>query len=94
MIGTRLCEKLLESNHLLYCFDARKNIFNENIDKKTEIVDLMNLKHLIEIFPVNIDIIIHLAANARVYDLIQNPELSIENVQSTFNILEICRQKI
>lgn len=40
----------------------------------------------------NIDLIIHLAANARAYDLVLEPDLALENVVSTYNILEFARK--
>ncbi len=46
--------------------------------------------------PINLsikfDLIIHLAANARVHDLVIDPELSLDNVKMTFNILEYARK--
>jgi len=38
-----------------------------------------------------VDIVVHLAANAKVYQLVQEPHRALENINVTFNILEYCR---
>lgn len=43
-------------------------------------------------FTAKFDLIIHLAANARVHDLVLNPELSLDNIKMTFNVLEYARK--
>jgi nucleoside-diphosphate-sugar epimerase len=42
--------------------------------------------------PTDIDMVIHLAANARVYNLVVNPKLARDNFEMLFNILEFCRE--
>ena len=37
------------------------------------------------------DIVVHLAANAKVHELVEQPHRAIENIQLTFNVLEYCR---
>ena len=37
------------------------------------------------------DVIIHLAANARVYDLVVDPDLALDNVITEYNVLEFAR---
>ncbi len=37
------------------------------------------------------DIVVHLAANAKVHELVETPYRAIENIQLTFNVLEYCR---
>lgn len=94
MVGTRLCEKLLLNKDInLFCWDIKKNIFNNKINKITTLINLKSKIEVIKNFPEQIDIVIHLAANARVYDLIKDPNLAIDNVITTFNILEVCRIK-
>lgn len=41
---------------------------------------------------VRFDLIVHLAANARVHDLVIDPDLSLDNVKMTFNALEYARR--
>lgn len=38
------------------------------------------------------DLIIHLAANARVWELVENPNLALENVVTTHQVYELARQ--
>jgi UDP-glucose 4-epimerase len=40
---------------------------------------------------VSIDLIIHLAANARVYDLVRHPDLARDNFLMAYNVLEFAR---
>jgi UDP-glucose 4-epimerase len=35
--------------------------------------------------------VVHLAANAKVHELVETPHRAIENIQLTFNVLEYCR---
>ena len=37
-----------------------------------------------------VDIVVHLAANAKVHELVQQPHRALENAMLTFNILEYC----
>ncbi len=37
------------------------------------------------------DIVVHLAANAKVHELVAQPHRAMENIQLTFNVLEYCR---
>ncbi|MBP9850878.1 MAG: GDP-mannose 4,6-dehydratase, partial [Candidatus Peribacteraceae bacterium] len=41
--------------------------------------------------PTDAQMIIHLAANARVYELVENPDRALDNCIDTFNILEFAR---
>ena len=90
-IGTRLCEKLLEKNYDIVGLDLKPNKWNEKINKLTIIGDLCN-KNTIENLPKDVDLVIHLAANARVYNLVLNPSLAKDNFEMLFNILEFCRE--
>lgn len=91
MIGTRLCEMLLRKGYEVRGADIRRNKWNKNVDKITEIIDLRNVNDLKKLTK-NEDFIIHLAANARVYDLVINPDLARDNIIITYNILEHCRK--
>lgn len=71
--------------------DIRPNPWNEAIDALTTIADLSKPEDLAKL-PADIDFVIHLAANARVYDLVVNPPLARDNVLMLFNILEFCRE--
>jgi UDP-glucose 4-epimerase len=38
------------------------------------------------------DLVVHLAANAKVHELVQDPRRALENTTITFNVLEFCRR--
>lgn len=90
-IGTRLCEKLLEENYAIIGVDLKPNKWNDRINELTLIGDLRN-KQTLENLPKDIDLIIHLAANARVYNLVVDPSLARDNFEILFNTLEFCRK--
>jgi UDP-glucose 4-epimerase len=90
-IGTRLCEKFLENRINFIGVDWKRNIWDREIEKKTIHIDLRNKNSVLKKLPLDIDLIIHLAANARVYNLVGNPDLAADNLITTFNILEFAR---
>lgn len=90
-IGTRLFEKLAAEGYNVIGADKRKNNWNTSLNARTTIVDLLNSSNLKKL-PRESDLIIHLAANARVYELVKNPELAFENMNITSNILEFARE--
>lgn len=91
-IGTRLFEKLLEQDYKVIGFDKKQNQWDSELNKLTIKGDLLQEKDLKKI-PKNIDLIIHLAANARVYNSVLNPILALENMVMTYHILEFARKK-
>ena len=90
-IGTRLCEKLLEENYEIVGVDLKSNRWNERLNESTIIGDLRN-KQTLENLPKDIDLVIHLAANARVYNLVIDPGLARDNFEILFNTIEFCRK--
>ncbi|MFH1447241.1 MAG: NAD-dependent epimerase/dehydratase family protein [Candidatus Micrarchaeota archaeon] len=90
-IGTRLCEKLLERGYDLVGVDRKPNRWSEKVSKVTVIGDLVDT-HTLENLPKNFDIVMHLAANVRIYNSVLDPELARENIHTVFNTLEFCRK--
>ncbi len=90
-IGTRLFEKLLEKGYEVVGFDKKENKWHKHLNELTIKGNLLLEKDIKKI-PKDTDLIIHLAANARVYDLVLKPDLALENVVSTYNILEFARK--
>jgi len=89
MIGTAFCEKLLEKRITFVGVDKIRNQWNPSIDAATLIKDLT------EEFQFgygSYDTVVHLAANARVFDLVENPDLARENMVMTYNVLEFTRK--
>jgi len=91
-IGTRLFEKLLEQNYEVVGFDRKINKWQPGLNKLAIKGDILLEEDLLKI-PKGIDLIIHLAANARVYDLVLKSELAKENILTVYNILEFARKK-
>jgi len=91
MIGTRLCEKLLENGFEIVGLDIEPNSWNKSVAQKTILIDLRDPAQFSKI-PLKIDFFIHLAANARVYDLVVRPDLAFDNQVMAYNCLEFCRR--
>lgn len=91
-IGTALCEILIKKGYEIEGIDIKHNKWSKLVDGVTTISDLRN-KNFFTRLAADFDLIIHLAANARVYNLVKKPTLARDNIEMTFNILEFCRRK-
>jgi len=91
-IGTRLCETLLEQGFTVSGIDWKENKWKPELNALTTIADLRDPTALDKL-PDTIDTIVHLAANARVYDLVEDPSMAHDNVTTTFNTLEFARKR-
>ena len=90
-VGTALVKSLIHSQkYNLILIDKKKSIWDETINKQTIFHDLTKQipKSKISQKP---DLIIHLAAHARVHDLVIEPQKALENHQMTHNLLEYAR---
>ncbi len=90
MIGTALCEALLQGGYEVTGVDLRHNKWSKVVDNATIICDLRNgtsFEKLTEHF----DMVVHLAANARVFNTVVTPQLAKDNFDISFNVLEFCR---
>jgi UDP-glucose 4-epimerase len=90
-IGTRLFEKLILLDHRVVGVDKKENTWNPSLKRRTIRADLLNPSNFKKL-PRDNDLIIHFAANARVYELVKNPLLAFENIVMTSNILEFARK--
>ncbi len=90
-IGTKLGEKLLNLGYEIIGVDWKTNKWHKNLEKRTIHLDLRNKNLVLKKLPNKVDLIIHLAANARVYELVKNPDLARDNMITTYNILEYAR---
>jgi len=90
-IGTRLCEKLLSAGHEVVGADWNVCKWNKEVENLRIDIDLRH-KEEFDKLPTDVDLIIHLAANARVYELVEHPERAMDNFIDTFNILEHARK--
>lgn len=91
-IGTRLFERLLNEGHDVTGLDRRPNKWKKEMDAKTLRVDLLDKEAIMKV-DGGYDAVIHLAANALVYSLVLRPDLAMENVTTTSNVLEYARAK-
>lgn len=91
-VGTHLCGRLLKEGHTVVGVDRNPNKWNKEINEITINVDLRDKSRILSILPKDVDIIIHLAANARVHDLVIEPSLARDNFETLFNTLEYARQ--
>lgn len=93
-IGTNLALRLLDAGHAVFGVDRRLNTWTDRIT--TLLQDLAAPYRDFEggiggvPYP-RCDLVVHLAANAKVHELVQHPHRALENITSMFNVLEYCR---
>jgi nucleoside-diphosphate-sugar epimerase len=89
-VGTALTQELITRGYNVIPLDIKHSLWDKAIDRKTIFHDLRwPLKKL----PGKPDMIIHLAANARVHELVVHPGLARDNYLMTFNLLEYARKE-
>lgn len=88
-IGTNLALVLLERGDGVVGIDNRANTWTDRFE--TVILDLVCAKA--DAFPdaKQFDVVVHLAANAKVYELVEHPQKAMDNVLMLFGALEYCR---
>lgn len=91
-IGTSLCKRLISELYDFIGLDCKPNRWDKELDNKTIILDLRNNEALNKIPAKEIDLVIHLAANARVYNLVKSPDMARDNFLTTYNVLEYVRK--
>ncbi len=90
-IGTRLCERLLADGHTVHGADWVPNKWQPSVQAITAMADLRKAEEWDKVAH-DVDAIVHLAANARVYELVENPDRALDNVIDTFHMLEFARK--
>ncbi len=94
-IGTNLALRLQSEGHFVFGIDKRPNTWTDKIE--TLLQDLStpyrNFKGGIGHveYPPDLDLVVHLAAHAKVHELVEQPDRALENITMTFNVLEFCR---
>ncbi len=92
-IGTRLCERLLERGDSVLGMDWMENKWQKNVEVITTRIDLRDEKAVEAVkVPDGVETLVHLAANARVYELVEHPERARDNFLTLFNTLELARK--
>ncbi|MGC8872903.1 MAG: NAD-dependent epimerase/dehydratase family protein [Chloroflexia bacterium] len=94
-IGTNLALRLLEEGHFVFGVDKRLNPWTDRF--RYILQDLAGNFHNFRggiggVEYPQVDVVVHLAANAKVHQLVSEPHRAMENVQITYNVLEYCRQ--
>ncbi len=95
-IGTNLALRLLDTGHEVFGVDRRLNTWTDRIT--TLLQDLAapyrDFERGIGGVPYpRCDLVVHLAANAKVHELVKHPHRAMENIASIFNVLEYCRHQ-
>ena len=91
-VGTALVQALDDAGYTVTPLDIRPSIWDAKLNRRTVRCDLrkpldkLRLRHI----P---DIIVHLAANARVHDSVVKPQMAFDNHLMTYNVLEYARIK-
>lgn len=95
-VGTNLCLALIQKGSSVLGIDKRKNSWTDRIPFIQRDLARHGMLPLTEISAVagfsQPDVVVHLAANAKVHELVQEPRRAHENTTVTFNVLEFCRQ--
>jgi len=95
-IGTNLALRLQADGHEVFGVDKRQNSWTDDFRYL-----LQDLAGHYAPFPGGIngveyeevDVVVHLAAHAKVHQLVRQPHRALENVMMTFNVLEYARQQ-
>ena len=95
-IGTNLALRLLADGHEVFGVDQRVNSWTNEFPYL-----LQDLSGEHPPFPEGIgdvpypetDVVVHLAAHAKVHQLVAQPHRALKNTMMTFNVLEYCRQR-
>lgn len=94
-IGTNLALRLQSEGHFVFGIDKRLNSWTGKIP--TLLQDLSAPHHDFKggighvDYPADLDGVVHLAAHAKVHELVDQPDRALENIAMTFNVLEFCR---
>ena len=87
-IGTNLALRLQQDGHDVFGVDKRLNPWTDAFRYL-----LKDLTSPLEDELPDCDLIVHLAAHAKVHQLVQEPHRALENAVMTFNVLEHCRRR-
>jgi UDP-glucose 4-epimerase len=95
-IGTNLALRLQRDGHEVFGVDKRQNTWTDEFRYL-----LQDLAGHYAPFPGGIngveypevDLVVHLAAHAKVHQLVRQPHRALENAVMTFNVLEYARQR-
>lgn len=93
-VGTNLCLALQKKGVSVLGIDRRENRWTDRIPFIRRDLASDGMPSLAEMAAVGFDqpnLVVHLAANAKVHELVVDPRRAHENATTTFNVLEFCR---
>ncbi|MEX2254621.1 MAG: NAD-dependent epimerase/dehydratase family protein [Acidimicrobiia bacterium] len=95
-IGTNLALRLQADGHDVFGVDKRQNAWTDDFryllqDLAGHYAPFAGGINGVE-YP-EVDVVVHLAAHAKVHQLVRQPHRALENVMMTFNVLEYARQQ-
>jgi UDP-glucose 4-epimerase len=93
-IGTNLALRLMDEGHFVFGVDKRINTWTDRFQYL--------LQDLSSVYPADekgiggveypqVDLVVHLAAHAKVHELVRLPHRAMQNITMTYNVLEYCR---
>ena len=94
-IGTNLAFVLKNKGYEVFGLDKRQNAWTNEIETLLQDLSSTFRSHTNGIGNVDygkVDLVVHLAANAKVHELVEHPERAFDNFMMTFNVIEYCRQ--
>ena len=94
-IGSNLGLRLLADGHEVFGIDKRQNTWTNAFP--TWLQDLAGhypafLGGIGGVEYPRVDLVVHMAAHAKVHQLVAHPQRALENVMMTFNVLQYARQ--
>jgi len=89
-IGTNLALALLDRGDRVVGVDNRENTWTRRVE--TVVADLIRARPGDLPEAKHFDLVVHLAANAKVHELVEHPQRAMDNISMAFNVLEYCRQ--
>jgi UDP-glucose 4-epimerase len=87
-IGTNLALRLQQEGHDVFGVDKRTNTWTSEFPY---LLQDLSQQHAEFDFP-RADVIVHLAAHAKVHELVVHPQRALDNTVIAFNVLEYARQ--
>jgi UDP-glucose 4-epimerase len=94
-IGTNLALRLQQDGHWVFGVDKRTNTWTKQFETLLQDLAIHYPAFRGGIAGVEypeVDLVVHLAAHAKVHQLVRQPHRALENATMTFNVLEYCRQ--
>ncbi len=92
-IGTNLALRLLDEGEHVLGLDLRENTWSDRIPRIDFDLRRPHAELIAALAGQPFDVVVHLAAHAKVHELVVHPERALENVATTFAVLELARAR-